>query len=122
MALIPQMLAGLRQVQGDDIPIRIGCRIAHGRNQGCLQVGSCRQARCRMPLDPHMDDRGQCEVVAGNVECLEIGHRLGQMPRGQSAGPAELISRNALIGRRVHQVANNGQKLAAPCAGDLGAL
>ena len=71
-----------------------------------------------MALDGDMDKDRDHNVIAGDPERLEIGQCLVQHTARQSANPSELIGGNALIGRRVHQVAGDIQKLLATGAGD----
>ena len=73
-----------------------------------------------MTFDGDMDKDRDRQVVAGNPERLEIGKCLVQHTASQSADPSQLISGNALIGGRVHQMACDIQKLFAAVAGDRG--
>lgn len=117
--LIAERLTGFGQMQGNASgTFGIGGGLAHQGDQRGFKPCGLRQPLLRMPLDGDMDKDCDRHVIAGNPERLEIGHCLDQHAASQSADPGQLIGGNAMIGRRVHQVAGNIQKLLATGAGD----
>ena len=119
MPLIAERLAGLRQMQGHAPgTIGIGGGFAHQGDQRGFKLCGLRQPLLRMTLDSDMDKDRDHDVVAGNPECLEIGKCLVKHAPSQSAYPSQLISGNALVGERVHQMAYDIQKLFAADVGD----
>jgi len=121
MPLVTQRLAGLGQMQGNAPgTIGIGRGFAHQGDQRVFKLCGLRQPLQRMAFDGDMDKDRDRQVVAGNPERLEIGKCLVEHAASQSADPSQLISGNALIGRRVHQITSDIQKLLASVVGDRG--
>ena len=67
-----------------------------------------------------MNENSHHHVIAGDAEGFEIGHCLVQAAAGQSADAGQFVSRDTLVGRRIHQVTHDVQKLPASHARDAG--